>query len=58
LQPLQQLTYLELSENQISIISEKSFLPLKKLSTLKLNENRLGDNPKSLKSIEACVNLR
>lgn len=52
------LTYLEISENQISLISPKTFLPLKNLVTLKLNGNKLGDSPNSLKTIAECINLR
>lgn len=57
-QSLQKLTYLEISENQISSISQKTFLPLKNLVTLKLNGNKLGNSPGSLKTIAECINLR
>lgn len=49
---------MEISENQISSISQKTFLPLKNLVTLKLNGNKLGDSPGSLKTIAECINLR
>lgn len=54
---LQNLTYLELSDNNISGISQRAFLTLKKLQTLKLSGNRLeiGD---SLKAIGQCINLK
>lgn len=57
-QSLQKLTYLEISENQISSISPKTFQPLKNLVTLKLNGNKLGNSPGSLKTIAECINLR
>lgn len=52
------MSYLEISENQISSISQKTFLPLKNLVTLKLNGNKLGNSPGSLKTIAECINLR
>lgn len=58
LQKLQNLTYLELSDNQISDISPKAFLPLKNLLTLKLTGNRLGDLPSSIQMVAHCTNLR
>lgn len=58
LQKLQNLTYLELSDNQISDISPKAFLPLKNLLTLKLTGNRLGDLPTSIQMVAHCTNLR
>lgn len=54
---LQNLTYLELSDNNISGISSRSFLTLKKLQTLKLNGNRL-ESGNSLHAIGQCVNLK
>lgn len=54
---LQNLTYLELSDNNISEISTRSFLTLKRLQTLKLNGNRL-ESGSSLQAIGQCVNLR
>lgn len=57
-QSLQNLTYLELSDNQISSISLRTFAPLKKLTTLKLNGNRLGDFTTTLQSIGQSLNLR
>lgn len=56
-QMLQNLTYLELSDNNISEISARSFLTLKRLQTLKLNGNRL-ESGSSLQAIGQCVNLR
>lgn len=55
---LTNLTYLELSENQISSISMRSFSPLKKLTTLKMNGNRLGDFTNTLQAIGQSLNLR
>lgn len=54
---LQNLSYLELDDNNISGISQRAFLTLKKLQTLKLSGNRLefGEN---LQAIGQCVNLR
>ena len=52
------MSYLEISENQISSISQKTFLPLKNLVTLKLNGNKLGNSPGSLKTIAECISLR
>lgn len=52
------MTYLEISENQISSISQKTFVPLKNLVTLKLNGNKLGVSPGSLKTIAECINLK
>lgn len=57
-QALPNLTYLELSDNQISSISLRTFLSLQKLLTLKMGGNRLGDYPNSLQSLSQCVNLR
>lgn len=48
---------MEISENRISLISQKTFLPLKNLVTLKLNGNKLGSSPESLKTIAECINL-
>lgn len=47
-----------MSDNQISNISPKAFLPLKNLLTLKLNGNRLGEMPSSIQTIAHCTNLR
>lgn len=55
---MMKLTYLEISENQISMISQKTFLPLKNLVTLKLDGNKIGNSPSSLKTIAECINLR
>lgn len=57
-QMLQNLTYLELSDNHISGISMRSFLTLKKLQTLKLNGNRLEVTGNNLLAIGQCVNLK
>lgn len=55
---LTNLTYLELSENQISSISQRTFSTLKKLTILKMNGNRLGDFTSSLQAIGQSLNLR
>lgn len=57
-QRLQNLTYLELSDNQISEISMRAFLAQKKLQMLKLNGNRLDESGSSLQAIGLCVNLK
>jgi Leucine-rich repeat (LRR) protein len=49
---------MELSDNQISSISQKTFVPLRNLVTLKLNGNKLGNSPGSLKTIAECISLR
>lgn len=53
-----ELTYLDLSENQISSISPRTFNPLQKLIILKINGNRLGAVPSSLQAIGKCLGLR
>lgn len=58
LQNLQQLTYLDLTENQISSIASRTFTSLQKLTILKLANNRLGDVPSSIQAIGKCPNLR
>jgi Leucine-rich repeat (LRR) protein len=49
---------LEISENQITSISQKTFSFSKKLVILKLNGNKLGKSPSSLYAIENCISLR
>lgn len=55
---LQNLTYLELSDNHISEISMRTFLAQKKLQMLKLNGNRLEESSSSLQAIGQCINLK
>lgn len=57
-QALPNLTYLELSDNQISSIPFRTFLGLKKLLTLKIGGNRLGDYTNSLQALSQSLNLR
>lgn len=55
---LQNLSFLELSDNHISGISMRAFLTLKRLEILKLNGNRLEANGNALQAIGQCVNLK
>lgn len=55
---LQNLSFLDLSENHISGISMRAFLTLKKLEVLKLNANSLDEAGNDLQSIAQCINLK
>lgn len=57
-QSLPNLTFLELSDNQISSISLRAFMPLKRLTILKLNGNRMADFSSSLHALGQSRNLR
>lgn len=57
-QTLENLSYLELSDNQISSISLRTFVRLKKLLNLKLDGNRLGDFTSSIQAIGKLINLK
>lgn len=55
---LQNLSFLDLSDNHISGISMRAFLTLKKLETLKLNANSLDESGNDLQAIGQCVDLK